>query len=75
MKKKKRKPDLCDTFNSLVDDINTVAEYAEALDSPLRPHGEGARGAVEEEVRELFAGMRKKMQRLESLLCNQIWED
>lgn len=75
MSKKRKKADLIATFNNFTDDVNTVAEYIEALHSPFRPHGEGARGAVEEEVKTLFSGMRKKMQRIESLMCNKIWED
>lgn len=75
MAKKNKKPDLYDTYNDLVEDFNTVAQYATVLDSILRPQGDGAREAVETEVKELFAGMRRKMQRLESLMCNKIWED
>ena len=71
----KKKPDLIDTYNSFTNDVNTLADYIEALHSPFRPSGDGARGAVEEEVKEHFATMRKKMQRIESLLVNKIWED
>jgi hypothetical protein len=71
----KKKPDLIDTYNDFTKDVNTLADYIEAMHSIFRPSGDGARGAVEEEVKEHFATMRKKMQRMESLLMNKIWED
>ena len=75
MPKKRKKPDLVETYNALAKDFNTLADYIEALDSPFRPEGDGARGAIEEEAKEHFARMRKQMQRCESLLINKIWEE
>lgn len=72
---KRKKANVCTVYNSLVDDFNSVGEYIQALDSIFAPSGDGARAAVEEEIKEHFAGMRKKMQRLESLLCNKIWRN
>lgn len=72
---KKKKADLIDLYNELVDNVNLVGEYIQALESPLRPSGDGAREAFEDEVKELFSIMRKKLQRIESRMCNKIWEE
>ena len=65
---------LVDRYCKLIKNAGTLGEYIEAL-TTMPPRGDGARGAVEEEVSELCAEMRKGLQSIESMLKNKIWEE
>lgn len=65
---------LVDRYCVFIKNAKKIGEYIEAL-MAMPPHGDNARGAVEEEVSELCVEIRKGLQSLESMLKNKILEE
>lgn len=72
--KKNKMQSLVDNDANFIDDYIKLQQYAESLNF-LPPQGEGARNAVTEEINELCRKLHKRLNKLNKIFVDIIWEN